>query len=158
MTGIAWQRLCLGDNQSRSRSYFFISYQLPNGNLLEWGLTVKSHVKALGFYNFIRGFGWACTRGGLYPGGHISRIKNMFRNDETRFIWDKMHTITFRVTLYNTFIVRHNKQRMYFKNICKTLMRLEQLGTEFNESQKTTSLNVINLPVVFAVKLSSRWH
>ena len=67
-----------------------------------------------------------------------------------------MHAITFGVTFYNTFIVRHNKRRMYFKNTCKTLMRLEQLGTEFNESQKTTSLNVINLPVVFAVKLSSR--
>ena len=35
-------------------------------------------------------------------------------------------------------------------------MRLEQVGTEFNESKKTTSLNVINLPVVFAVKLSSQ--
>ena len=57
-----------------------------------------------------------------------------------------MHTITFRVTFYNTFIVRHNKRRMYFKNICKALMRLEQLGTELNESEKTTSLNVINCP------------
>ena len=49
--------------------------------------TVKSHFKALGLYNFKRGFGWAYKRGGgLYPGGHISGIKKMFRNDEIRRI------------------------------------------------------------------------
>ena len=39
--------------------------------------TVKSHFKALGLYNFKRGFGWAYKRGGggLYPGGLISGIK-----------------------------------------------------------------------------------
>ena len=31
--------------------------------------TVKSHVKALGFYNFIRGFGWAYKRGAYIRGG-----------------------------------------------------------------------------------------
>ena len=31
--------------------------------------TVKSHVKALSLYNFIRGFGWAYKRGSLYRGG-----------------------------------------------------------------------------------------
>ena len=33
--------------------------------------TVKSHVtvKALGLYNFIRGFGWAYKRGGVGGGG-----------------------------------------------------------------------------------------
>ena len=36
---------------------------------------VKSHFKALGLYNFKRGFGWAYKRGGLYPGGLISGIK-----------------------------------------------------------------------------------
>ena len=40
------------------------------------GYTVKSHFKALGLYNFIRGFGWAYKRGGgLYPGGLIGGIK-----------------------------------------------------------------------------------
>ena len=41
--------------------------------------TVKSHFKALGLYNFKRGFEWAYKRGGgggeLYPGGLISGIK-----------------------------------------------------------------------------------
>ena len=36
--------------------------------------TVKSHFKALGLYNFKRGFGW-----GLYHGGHKSGIKKCFR-------------------------------------------------------------------------------
>ena len=30
--------------------------------------TVKSHFKALGLYNFIKGLGWAYKRGDLYPG------------------------------------------------------------------------------------------
>ena len=39
--------------------------------------TVKSHFKALGFYNFKRGFGRAYNykTGGLYPGELISGIK-----------------------------------------------------------------------------------
>ena len=46
---------------------------------------------ALGFYNFIRSFGWACKRGAyirvaLYPGGLISGIEKMFRNDEIKRI------------------------------------------------------------------------
>ena len=51
--------------------------------------TVKSHFKALGLYNFKRGFGWAYKRGGggggLYPGGLISGIeKNVWeRLDKT---------------------------------------------------------------------------
>ena len=41
--------------------------------------TIKSDFKALGLYNFKRGFGWAYKRGGgLYPGGLISRIKKCF--------------------------------------------------------------------------------
>ena len=45
--------------------------------------TVKSHFKALGLYNFIRGFGWACMykrRGGgeLISGQLISGIKTCF--------------------------------------------------------------------------------
>jgi len=27
---------------------------------------LKSHIKDLGIYNFIRGFGWACKQGSLY--------------------------------------------------------------------------------------------
>ena len=51
--------------------------------------TVKSHFKALGLYNFIRGFGWAYKEGGgggggLYPGGLISRIKKIVWNDEIK--------------------------------------------------------------------------
>ena len=42
--------------------------------------TVKSHFKAMGLYNFRRGFGWAYKRGGsLYPVGLISGIKKSFR-------------------------------------------------------------------------------
>ena len=50
--------------------------------------TVKSHFKALGLYNFKRAFEWAYKRGGggLYPGGLISGIKKMLRNDELRRI------------------------------------------------------------------------
>ena len=52
--------------------------------------TVKARFKALGLYNFIRGLRWAYKRGeeggGLYPGGLISGIKIMFRNDEIKFI------------------------------------------------------------------------
>ena len=38
-------------------------------------IAVKSHFKALGLYNFKRGFGWAYKRGGL-----ISRIIYSFEN------------------------------------------------------------------------------
>ena len=49
--------------------------------------TVKSHFKALGLYNFKRGFRWAYKRGGgLYPGGLISGIKKMFGNDQIKRI------------------------------------------------------------------------
>ena len=47
--------------------------------------TIKSHIKALGLYNFIRGVGWAYKRGGLILGGDISGIKNVSeRRDKTR--------------------------------------------------------------------------
>ena len=48
--------------------------------------TVKSHFKALGLSNFIRGFWWAYKWGGLYLGGLISGIKKMFRTDEIKRI------------------------------------------------------------------------
>ena len=49
--------------------------------------TVKSHFKALGLYNFKRGFGWAYKRGGGGGGGLISgwaykRNKKMFGNGD----------------------------------------------------------------------------
>ena len=47
--------------------------------------TVKSHFKAMGLYNFIRGVGLAYKGeggGGLYLGGLLSGVKNMVRNDE----------------------------------------------------------------------------
>ena len=49
--------------------------------------TVKSHIKALGLYNFIRDFGWANKRGGLISGGYISGIKNVSqRRDKLRYL------------------------------------------------------------------------
>ena len=50
--------------------------------------TVKPHFNALGLYNFVRGFGWAYKRGGLYPGGltKYKRNKKMFRKDEIKRI------------------------------------------------------------------------
>ena len=47
---------------------------LKQTNFWRFYTTVKSHFKALGLYNFKRGFGWAYKRGGLYPGGLISGI------------------------------------------------------------------------------------
>ena len=42
----------------------------------------KSHVKVLGLYNFIRGFGWAYKWG---KGGGLKRgIKEMFWNDKIK--------------------------------------------------------------------------
>ena len=38
-------------------------------------------IKALGLYNFIRGFGWAYKQRGLYSGGFISGIEKTFQNE-----------------------------------------------------------------------------
>ena len=49
--------------------------------------TVNSYFKALGLYNFKRGFGWAYKGGGgLYPVELINGIKKMFGNDEIKRI------------------------------------------------------------------------
>ena len=40
-------------------------------------LYCKIPLKALGLYNFIRGFGWAYKQGGLYLGGLISGTKKI---------------------------------------------------------------------------------
>jgi len=53
----------------------------------EFVIYIKSHVKALGLFYFVRGLGWAYWGGGvLISAGHISRIKKMFRNDEIRWL------------------------------------------------------------------------
>ena len=72
MTGIARQPLCL--NWVTTHRGLILLHQLSAAqrlinNLLECGLTVKSHVKPLGLGNFIRGFGRAYKGGALYPGG-----------------------------------------------------------------------------------------
>ena len=51
--------------------------------------TVKSHLKALGLYNFIRGFGWAYKRGGLYPGGLISGIEKNVTERQDKNVSEK---------------------------------------------------------------------
>ena len=40
----------------------------------------KIPVISPGLYNFVRGFGWAYKRRGLYPGGLITGIKKALRN------------------------------------------------------------------------------
>ena len=88
--------------------------------------TVKSHFKPLGIYNFITGFGWAYKRegGGGAVGayimvGLISRIKkNVSERRDKTYLRNDYHYIL--IYIYNTFIVRHNNRRIYFKNISKT--------------------------------------
>ncbi len=41
----------------------------------------KIPVISPGLYNFVRGFGWAYKRRGLYPGGLISGIKKTILNE-----------------------------------------------------------------------------
>ena len=69
-----------------------------------------SHFKALGLYNFKRGFGWAYERGGeLHPGGLISGIKTVSERRDKTYLRNELK-LTFRYILsyiYNTFIVRH---------------------------------------------------
>ena len=50
--------------------------------------TVKSHFKAMGLYNFMKGFGWAYKRegGGLISGWAYKWNKKMFRNDKIKRI------------------------------------------------------------------------
>ena len=38
--------------------------------------TVNCRLQALGLYNFVRGFGWAYKRRGLYPGGGAYKFRN----------------------------------------------------------------------------------
>jgi len=49
--------------------------------------TVKSHVKALGVYEFIRGFRCAYKPGGLYLGEGGGRRKKAFRNNKINHVW-----------------------------------------------------------------------
>ena len=94
--------------------------------------TVKSHIKALGLYNFKRGFGRVYKRGGggLYPGGLIGGTKkNVSEKRDKTYLRNELK-LTYHYILsyiYNTFIVYHNKRRIYFKNIYKTDFRLKTL-------------------------------
>ena len=78
----------------------------------------NSHFKALGLYDFIKGFGWAYKWGGLYPGGLIS-VKNVLERRDKIYLKNELK-LTYHCILsyiYNTFTVRHNKRKTYFKNI-----------------------------------------
>ena len=61
--------------------------------------------------------------GGLYPGGLISGIKRDVSERRDKTYLRKELKLTYHYVLsyiYNTFIVRYNKRRFYFKNIYKT--------------------------------------
>ena len=61
-------------------------------------------------------------RGGLYPSGLISGIKNVSGQCDKTHLRNELK-LTYHYILsyiYNTFIVHHNKRRIYFKNIYKT--------------------------------------
>ena len=80
--------------------------------------TVKSHFKALGLYNFIRGFGWAFKRG---VGALEAELKNVLEQRDKTYLRNEFRlTYYFLSYIYNTFIMRHNKRRIYFKNMYKT--------------------------------------
>ena len=82
--------------------------------------TVKPHFKALGLYNFIRGFGWAYKRGGgaYIRVGLLVEQKNVLELRDKTYLRNKLK-LTYHYILsyiYNSFIVRH-KRNIYFKNI-----------------------------------------
>ena len=79
--------------------------------------TVKPHFKA------IRGFGCAYKRVGggvLYPWWAYKRDKkNVSERRDKTYLRNELK-LTYHCILrciYNTFIVRHNKQRIYFKHL-----------------------------------------
>ena len=88
--------------------------------------TVKSHFKAQGLYNFIKGFEWAYKRGeggGLISGRAYKRNeKNVSEQQDKTYLRNELKLTYLYVLsyIYNTFIVRYNKRRIYFKNIYKT--------------------------------------
>ena len=53
--------------------------------------TVKSHFKALGLYNFIRGFGWTYKRGRLISGWAYKREKNVSERRDKTYLRNKLH-------------------------------------------------------------------
>ena len=84
-----------------------------------------SRFKALGLYNFIRGFGWAYKRGegGLMSEWAYKRNKKYVSRRRDKTYMRKELKLTYNYILShisNTFIVRHNKRRIHFKNIYKT--------------------------------------
>ena len=94
-----------------------LTQDINNKNLLNcsnhyYSTTVRSHFKALGIYNFIRGFGWAYKQNKK----HVSE-----RRDKTYLRNELKLTYPYVLScIYNTFIVRYNKRRIYLKNIYKT--------------------------------------
>ena len=106
--------------------------------------TLNSHFKALGLYNFKRDFGWACKRGG--GGGLISgwaykrNKKNASERRDKTYLRNELKLTYHNILscIYNTFIVRHNKRRIYFKNNYKTEFRFKILM--FEKKRKRNAL------------------
>ena len=109
-------KIRLGDLSTASQTSVF--------NLEQKEDHAESHFKTLGLYNFTRDFGWACKRGSLYPaGGLISGIKkNLSEQRDKTYLRNELKLRYHYILsyIYNIFIVRYNKQRMYLKNIYKT--------------------------------------
>ena len=98
-----------------SRRVFGMISKPPIGWLYMY--TVKSHFKALGLCNFIRSFGWLIS-GWAYKRNkkHVSERRNKtYLRNELKLTYH--YVLSY---IYNTFIVRYNKRRIYFKNIYKT--------------------------------------
>ena len=61
----------------------------------------------------------------------------MFRNDKIKTYLGNELTLTYHY-IYNTYIVRHNKRKIYFKNIYKADFRLKALM--FKKKRKRSTL------------------
>ena len=85
---------------------------------------LRERVKVLDLYNFIRGFGWAYKRGGGLISGWAykwNKKNGTERRNKTHLRNDLKLTYHYVLSyIYNTFIVRCNKRRIYFKNVYKT--------------------------------------
>ena len=65
-------RLFKGGTQSRGHLFNFAHIMVRYDHFF-----LKSHIKALGLYNFIMVFGWAYKPGELYPGSIYKQNKNV---------------------------------------------------------------------------------
>ena len=92
---------------------------------------MKSPVKALGLYNFVRGFGRAYRRWSLYPGGTYKwNKKEVSEGQDKTYLRNELkltYHYIYSCYIYNTFIVRHSERRIYFKNVYTTPMWLKLL-------------------------------